>query len=156
MRSPSTLSRHGHRLLQVGVALLLLVSLEGFTIPVLASPPLGLAAHRLGALLAVLMLAIGLIWPRLDLAPVAEGVAFWAFLSSGLSILAAYVVAAALGAGNETLVLTAGNARGAALEESLIKVVGYSSAPTGLRAFTLILVGLRVRGAGTAGDDVAR
>jgi hypothetical protein len=39
MRSFSTLSRHGHRLLQVGVTLLLFVSLEGFAIPVLASPP---------------------------------------------------------------------------------------------------------------------
>jgi hypothetical protein len=68
MTSPATLSRHGQRLLQVGVALLVLTSLEGFAIPVLASPPLGLAAHRLGALLAVLMLAVGLLWPRLELA----------------------------------------------------------------------------------------
>lgn len=143
MTSPATHSHCAQRLLQVGVALLLLTSLEGFVIPVLASPPLGLAAHRLGALIAVLMLAVGLLWPRLELVP--ASVAFWSFLYSGLSILAAYLLAAALGAGNETLALTAGNAHGTPLEESVIKVVAYSSAPTGLLAFTLLLLGLRVR-----------
>lgn len=145
MTSPATHSHCAQRLLQVGVALLLLTSLEGFVIPVLASPPLGLAAHRLGALIAVLMLAVGLLWPRLELERVPASVAFWSFLYSGLSILAAYLLAAALGAGNETLALTAGNAHGTPLEESVIKVVAYSSAPTGLLAFTLLLLGLRVR-----------
>ena len=41
------LSRQGRRLLQIGVALLLALSLEGFAIPNLASAQLGLSAHRL-------------------------------------------------------------------------------------------------------------
>jgi hydroxylaminobenzene mutase len=136
--------RQSQRLLQVGVALLLLTSVEGFGIPVLASPPLGLAAHRLGALLAVLMLAVGLLWPRLDLERGQARIAFWSFLYSGLAILAAYLLAAGLGAGNETLTLTAGAAHGTPLEESTIKVLAFSSAPTGLLAFVLLLRGLRM------------
>ena len=42
--------RHGLRLTQTGVALLLFTSLVGFAIPHVAAPQLGLAAHKLGAL----------------------------------------------------------------------------------------------------------
>jgi hypothetical protein len=42
------------------------------------------------------------------------------------------------------------------VSEWVIKVVAFSSVPTGLLACTLMLVGLRVRRAGTAVDDVAR
>ena len=40
------LSRQSQRLLQIGVALLLLLSLEGFAIPHLAAPHLGVSAQR--------------------------------------------------------------------------------------------------------------
>src|SRR5260370_31594115 len=52
------LSRQGHRLLQVGIALLIFSSIEGFAIPYLPSPPLGLSVHRLSALQAVLLMAL--------------------------------------------------------------------------------------------------
>ena len=69
----------------------------------------------------------------------------WVRTCDGGRVLAAYLLAAALGAGNETLVLTAGNAHASPPEESVIKLVAYSSAPTaGLLAFTLLLEGLRV------------
>jgi len=71
------LARRGHRLLQLGVALLLLTSFWGFGFPYLASPRLGLSAHTLSVLVAVLMLVMGLVWARLKLGPVAAGVAFW-------------------------------------------------------------------------------
>ena len=61
------LSRQGHRLLQIGVALILLTSFEGFVIPDFAAPRLGLSAHSLMALLGVLFVAMGLLWPKLRL-----------------------------------------------------------------------------------------
>jgi hypothetical protein len=59
--------------------------------------------------------------------------------------LAAYLMAAFWGAGGSTLPLTAGTARGITLQESLIRIVAYSSAPTGIASFGLILFGLRIK-----------
>ena len=141
------LTNQGHRLLQVGVVLLLIASFEGFGIPYLAAPAIGLAAHRLSALQSVLLLALGLTWPRLELGTAASRVAFWLLIYSTVAILAAYLMAAFWGAGGSTLPLTAGTARGSILQESLIRIAAYSSAPTGIASFGLVLFGLRIKSA---------
>jgi (hydroxyamino)benzene mutase len=137
-------SRQGHRLLQIGVVLFVFSSFEGFAIPYLAAPRLGLSAHTLSSLQGVLLLAVGLMWPRFNLGAMASRIAFWAFIYSAFAILAAYVMAAAWGAGNETMPLAAGAAHGNAFQEAVIKSVAYSSAPTGLISFALMLWGLRM------------
>ena len=135
----------GHRLLQIGVGLLLFASFEGFGIPYFATPAIGLAAHRLGALQSVLLLALGLVWPRLKLGVAASRTVFWLLIYSTIAILAAYLMAAFWGAGGSTLSLTAGTARGSTVQESLIRIVAYSSAPTGIAAFGLVLFGLQIK-----------
>jgi (hydroxyamino)benzene mutase len=143
----SLLSRQGHRLLQIGVALILWSSLEGFVIPSLGSQRIGLSVHTLGASQAVLLIALGLLWQRLRLGVTAAGVAFWCLVYSALAILLAYGIAAVLGVGNETIRLAGelphGLSHGTASQETIIKVIAFSSAPTGLLAFILILWGLR-------------
>lgn len=143
MNSSNILSRQGRRLLQIGVALLLFTSFEGFAIPYLAAPPLGRSVHTLSALLSVLMLAMGLLWSKLDLGARTSRVAFWFLIYSALAIDAAFLMAAVWGAGNETMPLAAGAAHGSAFQEAIISVVSYSSAPTGIISFALILWGLR-------------
>jgi hydroxylaminobenzene mutase len=150
MNASNTLPRQGHRLLQIGVALLLFSSFEGFAIPYLAAPRLGLSAHTLSGLQGVLLLALGLMWPRLKLGAAMSRVAFWFLIYSALAILAAYVMASIWGAGNETMPLAAGVFHGSAFQEGVIKGVGYSSAPTGLISFALILWGLRLAGGSSA------
>ncbi len=71
MNASTLLARQGRSLLQVGVVFLLLASLEGFAIENLAAPQLGLSAHKLAGLQSVLLLALGLVWPKLDLGPAA-------------------------------------------------------------------------------------
>ena len=139
----NSLTRQSQRLLQLGVALLLFASLEGFVIPSLGAPRLGLSAHTLSALQSVLLLALGLAWTRLNLGDVASRVAFWLLVYSAFAILAAYVLGAFWRAGNETMPMAAGAAQGSPFQERVIKVVGYSSAPTGIVSFALILWGLR-------------
>jgi hydroxylaminobenzene mutase len=143
----SARSQQSRRLLQLGVALLLFSALDGFAIPFFASPRIGLSVHTLSGLQAVIFLGFGLLWPKLNLGPRALRVAFWCAAYSALAILAAYVIAAIWGVGNETIKLMGelphGLSRGSAFQEGLIKVVAYTSAPTGLLAFTLILWGLR-------------
>ena len=135
--------RQGHRLLQIGVALLLLTSFEGFAIPYFAAPLLGRSAHSLMALLAVLLLPMGLLWPKLDLRPAALQVAFWFLIYSGFAIVASFLMAALWGAGHTTMPLS-GAPYGTAFQEATIKAVAYSSAPTGIIAFALIFWGLRL------------
>ena len=137
------LSHQSQRLLQIGVALLLLLSLEGFAIPHLAAPHLGVSAHKLAALQSVLLLALGLVWPKLNLSAAISRIAFWLFIYSAFAILAAFLIGAISGAGNETMPLAAGAAHGTAFQETVIRVLAYSSAPTGIISFALILWGLR-------------
>jgi hydroxylaminobenzene mutase len=148
MNSPSRLSRQGHLLLQIGVALFLFSGVEGFAIPYLGSARLGLSVHTLSAFEGVLLVAFGLVWPRLNLGATSGGIAFWLLLYSSFAILAAYVMAAVWGAGNETIPLAAGPAHGSAFQEAVIKITAYSSAP-GLVSFALVLWGLR---SGTTGE----
>jgi (hydroxyamino)benzene mutase len=138
------LSRQGHRLLQIGVGLFLVTSLEGFVIPGFAAPRLGLSAHSLMALLGVLLIAVGLLWSRLHLGIRASRFAFWLLIYSSLAIVAAYLLGAIWGAGNSTMPLAAGAARGSDFQEAVIRIVAYSSAPTGIVSFALILWGLRI------------
>jgi hydroxylaminobenzene mutase len=144
MNSSSILSRQGHRLLQVGVALFLFTSFQGFAIPLLAAPHLGLGVHRLSALQGTLLLTLGLVWPKLNLGAATGRIAFWLLIYSSFAILSAYVMASVWGAGNETMPLAAGAAHGSAFQEAVIKVAAYSSGPTGIISFALILWGLRV------------
>ncbi|MGL3110051.1 hypothetical protein [Bradyrhizobium sp. BR 1432] len=139
----STLNRQGHRLIQAGVALFLFTSFEGFAIPFFAAPLLGRSVHTLSALLGLILLTLGLVWPRLVLGAATSRIAFWFLLYSGLAIVAAFLMAALWGAGNASMPLAAA-ARGTPLEETLIMIVAYSSAPTGIISFALILWGLRI------------
>jgi hydroxylaminobenzene mutase len=107
---------------------------------------LGRSVHTLSALLAVLLLGLGLVWPRLQLGANTSRIAFWFLIYSGLAIVAAFVLGSLWGAGHETMPLAAADARGSVFEERVIMVVAYSSAPTGIIAFALILWGLRREG----------
>jgi hydroxylaminobenzene mutase len=143
MDTSNMLRRQGQRLLQIGVALFLFTSFEGFVIPLLAAPNLARSVHTLSAFSGVLMLALGLVWPRLDLGPAAARVAFWFLIYSDLATVAAFVLAALWGAGNTIIPLAAGAARGSDFQETAITIVAYSAAPTGIMSFALTLWGLR-------------
>jgi hydroxylaminobenzene mutase len=143
MNTAALLSRQGRRLLQLGVVLLLFTAVEGFVIPYFAVPMLGLSVHMLGALEAVLLLAMGLLWSRLELGPAGSRTAFWLLAYSALAIIAAYMMAAVWGAGDSLIRLAARTGHGSPVQEAAINVVAYSSAPTGLIAFALVLWGLR-------------
>ncbi len=144
MNTSPALSRQGHRLLQVGVALFLFSSLEGFAIPYLPVPRLGLSVHTLSALQGVILLTLGLVWPRLNLGTTASRIAFWLLVYSTFATLVPYVMAAVWGAGNSIIPLAAGTARGSAFQEAVMSVVLMSAAPAILISLALILWGLRI------------
>lgn len=144
MNSSTMLSRQGHRMLQIGVALFVFSALEGFAIPSLPVPRLGLSVHTLSALQGVMLLGLGLLWPRLNLGATASRIAFWTYIYSSFATLVPYVMATVWGAGNSTIPLAAGAAHGSAFQEAIIKVVLYSAAPTFFISMALIIWGLRI------------
>ena len=142
MESSKLIARQGLRLLQLGVALFLFTSFEGFAIPYFAVPNLGRSVHTLSGLVGVLFLALGLVWPRLNLgtagARVASGSA-----DSALATIAGFLIAGVWGAGNSIIPLAAGGARGSDFQETVIQIVMYPAAPTRIISFALTLWGLR-------------
>jgi (hydroxyamino)benzene mutase len=139
----SVLSRQGRRMLQIGVGLILVASLEGVAIPSLPVPRLGLSLHTLSYLQAVMLMTFGLVWPRLNLGVRAASIAWWTYLYSSFATLMAYLLAAIWGAGSTAIPLAAGTAHGTALQETVITVVLASGAPPFLISVALVLWGVR-------------
>src|SRR5262245_53274381 len=86
-------SSEGRRMLQLGILLLLFGLLVGFAVPVFAAPRLGLTAHVLGVTQGILLIVIGLLWPKLRLTRTASGIGFWmvvygCFISWAVTVLA--------------------------------------------------------------------
>jgi (hydroxyamino)benzene mutase len=128
MNGSHTLSRAGHRLLQIGVALFLFTSFEGFAVPYFAVPNLGRSVHTLSGFTGVLFVALGLAWTRLDLGTTASRVAFWFLVYSAFATIAGFVIAGFLGAGGSIMPLAAGGARGSDFQEALIQSWSRKSA----------------------------
>ncbi|SRR6266508_4922334 len=143
MNASNLLSRQGQRMLQIGIGLFVFSGLEGFAIPRLASPPLGRSVHTLSALQGVMALALGLFWPRLHLGANASRIAFWTYTYSSFATLVPFMLAALWGAGNTTIPLAAGEARGNALQEATIKTILYSAPAPFFISMALMLWGLR-------------
>ena len=140
-------ARQSQRLLQIGVGLILFSAFWGFLIPYAGSQRIGLSVHTLSGFQGVFLLAQGLLWRELVLGTRALRIAFWCSIYGTFAILVAYVIAALWGVGLETIALMGelphGLARGTPLQEAIIKVLAYSSAPTGIASYVLILWGLR-------------
>jgi hydroxylaminobenzene mutase len=142
MNAPA-LATQGHRLIQLGVVLFLFTSFQGFAVPYFAVPTLGRSVHTLSGFTGVLLVALGLVWPRLDLGARASRLAFWLLIYSALAIIAGFVIAGVLGAGGSIMPIAAADARGSDTQELLIQLVMYPAAPAGILSFALILWGLR-------------
>src|SRR5437763_16338499 len=142
MNAPA-LPVQGHRLIQIGVALFLLTSFQGLAVPYFAAPNLGRSVHTLSGFTGVMFLALGLVWPKLKLTPVASRVAFWLFIYSAFATIGGFVIGGLLGAGGSAFPIAAAGARGSASQEMLIQLVMYPAAPIGIISFALILWGLR-------------
>ena len=144
MNSMDILSRQGQRMLQIGIALFVFAGFEGFVIHSLPVPSLGRSVHTLSALQGIITLVLGLLWPRLNLGATASRIAFWTYIYSSFATLVPFVLAAVWGAGNTTIPLAAGAARGSAFQEAIINIVLYSAALPFFISMALILWGLRM------------
>jgi len=137
-----------HRLLQVGVGLLLLALLVGLVMSRFAAPRVALSAHLIGILQGILLLVIGLLWSRLTFSPLQGTVAFWLVVYQALAAFLSNVLAAAWAAGGSIIPLAAGTARGTVVQETVINVGLRSAGAALIAALVLLLWGLRRVSAG--------
>jgi hydroxylaminobenzene mutase len=142
MPASNLLSRQSQMMFVIGIGLWVFSGVEGFFIPHLASPPLGRSVHTLSATQGIMILVLGLMWPRLNLGSSAARTAFWTYVYSGFATLIPFILAAVWGAGNTVIPLAAGGARGSDFQEAAIGVVIYSAAPPFFVSMGLILWGL--------------
>lgn len=83
-----------------GMLLFLLGLLNGFAIPKLRSPRMGLAAHLTAVQCGTFLIAVGLLWPRLAFSLMWSGVLAHALWASLYVLWLALLLAAAFGAGS--------------------------------------------------------
>ena len=144
--TPDSKVRQGHRLLQLGMLVFLFALVVGVAVPSFAVPRLGLSTHLLGIMQGLFLAVTGLLWPRLELAPLVARVAFWLAVYGCLAPLTANLLAAVWGAGNTLLPMAAGQARGSSVQESVIVILLRSGGAALIAAALLIVWGLRGSG----------
>lgn len=105
-------------LIKAGLWLFLLGLVTGFVVPALPFPRLGLASHLEGVMNGLFLLALGVIWKRLDLSRSLASLAFYAALFGTFANWLATLLAALWGAAG--LMPLAGGAVAATSAQELV------------------------------------
>lgn len=145
MNTMTQQERTAHRFLQLGVLLFLLGLLTGFVSPLLANPRMGLSSHLEGVMNGIVLVVLGLIWPRLALSRSILTITFWLALYGTFANWAATLLAAVWGAGT-SMPIAAGGHQGTPVQEVVINVLLFSLSFAMIAVFILALWGLRHRG----------
>ncbi|MBS9534595.1 hydrogenase [Mycobacterium sp. M1] len=128
-------------LIQLGVLLILLGLLTGLAIPKLKNPRMGLSSHLEGVLNGMLLMIVGLIWPRLTLSHAWLSVGFCLVVYAAFANWMATLLGAAWGA-RTLMPIAAGDHGTSSGREGVIGFLLVSLALSIIAASVLILVGL--------------
>jgi hydroxylaminobenzene mutase len=142
----------GHRLLRAGALLFLAALLVGLVVSRFSIPRLGLSAHLLGVMQGLFLLVLGVLWPRLKLAPMTSLLGSWLAIYGCVAAWIANVLAGYWGAGSSMLPNTAGTATGSAAQELVITLALRSGAIALIVTVLLLLWGLRSPATGLPGN----
>ena len=126
------------RLLTYGAALFLLGLLNGWAIPLVENPRMGLSAHLTAVQSALVLWALGLLWERLRLSAWAEALASWSAVVGAYVLWLGLLLAAVWGA-SRSLPIAGDGFAASPTEEGVVTalVVGGSAAITVAAAFVL-------------------
>jgi hydroxylaminobenzene mutase len=141
-----------HRLLRFGMALFVLGLLTGFCVPALENPRMGLASHLEGVLNGLLLMLLGVVWPRLRFSRKQAELTLGLVVYGTFANWAATLLAALWGAGSAMPIAASGN-MGLAWQEALLNVLLYSLSLAMVVAGALVLWGLRGPGRRIAQND---
>jgi hydroxylaminobenzene mutase len=136
--------RQGHRLIQVGVSLFLIALLTGLVVHRMPLPRLALSAHLLGIMQGTFLAIVGLLWPRLQMGRIFSKITFLLTVYGCLAAWLANLLGAIWAAGGAMVPFAAGDARGTALQEGIIKVGLRTAAVSLILGLLFLLWGLRL------------
>ena len=143
MNSRPGTSGTGRRLIRCGVLLFLLGLLTGLIVPMLANPRMGLSSHLEGVMNGIVLVVLGLVWPRLRLARAASLAAFWLVVYGTYVNWATTLAAAAWGAGAPMMPIAGLGHQGTRLQEGIIAFGLVSLALAMIATCAIVLWGLR-------------
>ena len=129
-------------LLQLGITLFLLGVLTGFVVPALKNPRMGLSSHLEGVLNGIFLVALGLLWPRLNLSAAWLTAAFWLALYGTFANWFATLLAAVWGAGAMMPIAAQGHQATAGRENVIRLLLGTLSLAM-VAVCVIVIVGLR-------------
>ena len=120
IETSSLQSSYPQRLMQFGLALFILGLLTGFLLPLMANARMGLSSHLEGIMNGLVLVVLGLLWPRLQLGAGSQKVAYYLALYGTYTNWAATLLAGFIGAGGTMMPLAAAEFIGSGLQEGLI------------------------------------
>lgn len=129
-------------LLRAGIVLFVLGLVTGFAVPLMAVPRLGLSSHLEGVMNGMVLVGLGLIWPRLTLSARTGSLAFWLAIYGTFANWLATLAAALTGAA-ALMPIAGGGATGAPWAEQLVAALLISLSVAIVAASLFVLAGLR-------------
>ena len=131
-------------LLQLGIALFLLGLLTGFVVPKFKNPRMGLSSHLEGVLNGIFLVALGLLWQRLNLSAAWRTAAFWLAIYGTFANWFATLLAAMWGAGALMPIAAQGHQATAGRETIIRLLLGtLSLAIMAVCVIVIVIVGLQ-------------
>lgn len=131
-----------HSLLRHGFVLILLGLLSGLVVPVLEISRLALSAHTIGVFGGIVLLLLGILWPKFELSQGRKRLLGISWLVSGYLNWGACLLGAALGTGKMTP-LASGGAMSSPLAEAVVAGLLVLVAVSSLLGAGLAIQGLR-------------
>lgn len=134
---------YGRKLIRSGILLFLLALITGFMIPLLQNPRMGLSSHLEGTMNGMLLVIIGLIWPKLILTDKLYRWCYSLALFGTFTNWLTTLLAAVWGAGGEMMPIAAGGLHGSVWQEIIIKFGLISLSLSMIIVCGLLLWGLK-------------
>ena len=129
--------------LRLGIGLFLLGLISGMVIPAMENPRMGLTSHLEGVINGTFLIALGAIWPRLDLGPRAQKALFAIVIYGSFANWLATFLAGVWGAGSAMMPIAGGGYTGTSAQEALISFALISLSIGMTVSSLLVLWGLR-------------
>ena len=128
-------------LLQLGIGLFLLGLITGFAIPKLKSPRMGLSGHLEGVMNGMFLVALGLLWQKLNLSDALLTVTFWLAIFGTFANWLAVLLAAIWGAGSMMVIAGQGHQTSAG-REGVVRIMLMTVSLAMVAVCVLVLAGL--------------
>lgn len=135
-------SKAARRFAIVGAVLVMLGLLTGFVSGQMANPRMGLASHLEALMNGTLLMALAAVWHLVHLSPRGERWTVALLTFGSLANWLATFLAAAWGAGGETMPLAAAGQQAAPWQEGIVTALLVLLSGAMVAGFALVLIGL--------------